>query len=109
MTSSGSSYACLPLLTVLSEMMRIRPAKIVGILDARRSILTNYNAGGKIGHRKYDCTERKNFAASIICRVCGNAGHFARDCGDRPRGVDWRNPGGQGDVVDKEYEVLAAG
>jgi len=80
--------------------------------------------GGQIGHRKYDCPEQRNFTANIICRVCGNAGHMARDCPDRQRGQDWRNndrggrggaaggfgrPGaaglGQGDAVDREYEV----
>lgn len=77
--------------------------------------------GGQIGHRKYDCPEQRNFTANIICRVCGNAGHMARDCPDRQRGQNWRNddrrggapgfgrPGaaglGQGDAVDREYEV----
>lgn len=72
--------------------------------------------GGQIGHRKYDCPEQRNFTASIICRVCGNAGHMARDCPDRQRGSDWRNsgPGGAGrgqraieggDAVDREMEV----
>lgn len=74
--------------------------------------------GGQIGHRKYDCPEQRNFTANIICRVCGNAGHMARDCPDRQRGQNWRNdapgaaPGrapagriGAGDAVDREYEV----
>lgn len=71
--------------------------------------------GGQIGHRKYDCPEQRNFTANIICRVCGNAGHMARDCPDRQRGANWRNdaPAGQpgrpaiggGDAVDREYEV----
>lgn len=72
--------------------------------------------GGQIGHRKYDCTEQRNFTANIICRVCGNAGHMARDCPDRQRGSDPRNalPGGggyngqrrlgPGDAVDREME-----
>jgi hypothetical protein len=73
-------------------------------------------AGGQIGHRKYDCPEQRNFTANIICRVCGNAGHMARDCPDRQRGSDWRNNGGYGggrgpravgtgDAVDREMEV----
>lgn len=41
------------------------------------------NCGG-IGHRKFDCSEQKNFTANIICRVCGSAGHMARDCSVRP-------------------------
>ncbi|KAJ6106052.1 hypothetical protein N7512_009569 [Penicillium capsulatum] len=71
---------------------------------------------GQIGHRKYDCTEQRNFTANIICRVCGNAGHMARDCPDRQRGSDWRNNGGYGDrppraigtgdAVDREMEQL---
>lgn len=79
----------------------------------------DFVAGGQIGHRKYDCPEQRNFTANIICRVCGNAGHMARDCPDRQRGADWRNgpqagavPGrpaagriGGGDAVDREYEV----
>lgn len=86
------------------------------------STLTNawVYIGGQIGHRKYDCPEQRNFTANIICRVCGNAGHMARDCPDRQRGQNWRNddrrggpgfgrPGaaglGQGDAVDREYEV----
>ena len=80
---------------------------------------TKGSSGGQIGHRKYDCPEQRNFTANIICRVCGNAGHMARDCPDRQRGADWRNgpPGGAapgrptagriggGDAVDREYEV----
>ena len=88
----------------------------------RSSLLGAYikrSSGGQIGHRKYDCPEQRNFTANIICRVCGNAGHMARDCPDRQRGADWRNgpptgavPGrpaagriGGGDAVDREYEV----
>lgn len=83
------------------------------------SIITNFPPGGQIGHRKYDCPEQRNFTANIICRVCGNAGHMARDCPDRQRGANWRNdqpvpppgrggPGGRiggGDAVDREYAV----
>jgi splicing factor 1 len=83
---------------------------------------SNNPKGGQIGHRKYDCPEQRNFTANIICRVCGNAGHMARDCPDRQRGSDWRNNGGfpgdrgpggpggpraigTGDAVDREMEV----
>lgn len=84
------------------------------------SIITNFPPGGQIGHRKYDCPEQRNFTANIICRVCGNAGHMARDCPDRQRGANWRNDqpvpppgrggpagriGGGGDAVDREYAV----
>lgn len=82
-------------------------------------VYTKDSPGGQIGHRKYDCPEQRNFTANIICRVCGNAGHMARDCPDRQRGADWRNapPGGAvpgrptagriggGDAADREYEV----
>jgi len=75
-------------------------------------------SGGQIGHRKYDCPEQRNFTANIICRICGNAGHMARDCTERQRGTDARNeiPGGfgapqkrigGGDAVDREYEVCS--
>ena len=40
------------------------------------------NCGG-VGHRKYDCSEQRNYTANIICRTCGNAGHMARDCMQR--------------------------
>ncbi|KAK7560397.1 hypothetical protein IWX92DRAFT_36233 [Phyllosticta citricarpa] len=56
---------------------------------------------------------QRNFTANIICRVCGNAGHMARDCPDRQRGANWRNNDrggriGAGDHVDREYESLMA-
>lgn len=35
---------------------------------------------GAMGHRKYDCTETRNFTASLVCRICGGGGHLARDC-----------------------------
>lgn len=79
--------------------------------------MSNPATGGQIGHRKYDCPEQRNFTANIICRVCGNAGHMARDCPDRQRGSDWRNGGygdraapralGTGDAVDREMEVCS--
>ena len=76
---------------------------------SERRILT-YQTGGQIGHRKYDCPERQNFTANIICRICGNAGHMARDCNDRPRGADWRNGpprgGSRNNNVDRDYESL---
>lgn len=54
------------------------------------------NCGG-VGHRKYDCTEQRNFTANIICRTCGNAGHMARDCMQRnnPNGF-FPGPGAPG-------------
>ena len=54
------------------------------------------NCGG-VGHRKYDCSEQRNFTANIICRTCGNAGHMARDCMQRnnPNGF-FPGPGAPG-------------
>ena len=84
-----------------------------------QTLIADEFLGGQIGHRKYDCPEQRNFTANIICRVCGNAGHMARDCPDRQRGADWRNGPpqsgaagptagriGGGDAVDREYEQL---
>lgn len=103
-------------------MTRIKLAKTVGFPSSIERPGVNLLSGGQIGHRKYDCPEQRNFTANIICRVCGNAGHMARDCPDRQRGANWRNdaPGGMpgrgppgraigaGDAVDREYEVWKA-
>lgn len=35
---------------------------------------------GAVGHRKYECPERKNVAAALICRICGGSGHTTSDC-----------------------------
>lgn len=97
-------------------MMKTRLARTVSRVRARftTTLLTKYQSGGQIGHRKYDCPEQRNFTANIICRVCGNAGHMARDCPDRQRGTDWHNAGfpghgprpiDTGDAVDREMEV----
>lgn len=96
---------------VLSETMRAKLVRIVCFLLAPSyiSFLTSSHVtGGALGHRKYECPEKRNYTASIICRVCGNAGHMARDCRDRAKGVDWRNhdpPTATGDAVDAEYDV----
>lgn len=99
-------------------MTKTRLVKIVSysFVHCLKLSLIQY-LGGQIGHRKYDCPEQRNFTANIICRVCGNAGHMARDCSDRQRGANWRNDdrrgsrptgsGGTGDAVDREYEVCA--
>ena len=71
---------------------------------------------GQIGHRKYDCPEKQNYTANIICRVSSNAGHMARECPDRQRGASWRNdgpgarPAGRiaGGDVDRETEDFMA-
>ncbi|CAN6674619.1 branchpoint-bridging protein [Trichomonascus vanleenenianus] len=38
---------------------------------------------GEIGHRRYDCPQRRNAMSNITCRVCGGQGHIARDCKER--------------------------
>jgi splicing factor 1 len=90
-------------------MTKTRPAKIVSFyLYCSEHHMLTYQTGGQIGHRKYDCPERQNFTANIICRICGNAGHMARDCTERPRGADWRNgpPRGRNNNMDRDYESL---
>jgi splicing factor 1 len=101
-------------------MTKTRLVKTVSACSSMNNLTIT---GGQIGHRKYDCPEQRNFTANIICRICGNAGHMARDCPDRARGSEWRNndrgapagpggPGGRpaagriGDAVDREYESL---
>lgn len=94
-------------------MTRTKLVKIVSLRRIAADYAKSSRAGGEIGHRKYDCPQQRNFTASIICRVCGNSGHMARDCPDRQRGANWRNDGpvpnrpaiGGGDAVDREYEV----
>lgn len=62
---------------------------------------------GKLGHRKWDCPEQKNFTANVVCRNCGNMGHMARDCiAHRDKG-----PGGGPKTTpqfDSEYSALMA-
>lgn len=116
-SSSVTSSVSLLLLTVPFVTTRIRLVKTVSYHPVTHlDHIPNVAKGGQIGHRKYDCPEQRNFTANIICRVCGNAGHMARDCPDRQRGSDWRNGGGFGgrgapralgpaDAVDREMEV----
>lgn len=37
------------------------------------------NCGMK-GHRRFECTEQRNYTAHITCHRCGGQGHLARDC-----------------------------
>jgi splicing factor 1 len=69
--------------------------------------------GGEIGHRKYDCPQIRNFNANVVCRRCGQAGHFAKDCkvnlvaqGGYGAGVAPAGPGASD--FDKEYQELMA-
>ncbi|PWW75702.1 hypothetical protein C7212DRAFT_357811 [Tuber magnatum] len=59
---------------------------------------------GEVGHRRYDCPKEINYTARIICRVCGNGGHFGRDCLDRPRGQDWKEKSSNPNPRDQEYD-----
>lgn len=62
---------------------------------------------GELGHRKYDCPNKKNYTASVVCRICGGQGHFARDCKERQRGGhDGRSGMGNRTAADQEYEQL---
>ncbi|PUU80369.1 hypothetical protein B9Z19DRAFT_975201 [Tuber borchii] len=59
---------------------------------------------GEVGHRRYDCPKEINYAARIICRVCGNGGHFARNCFYRPRGGELQENFSNSNSRDQEYE-----
>ncbi|KAI9321931.1 hypothetical protein DFJ73DRAFT_634855, partial [Zopfochytrium polystomum] len=43
---------------------------------------------GATGHRRYECPESKNFTASLVCRICGGAGHVAKGEKRRPSLLD---------------------
>ncbi|KAH9824388.1 hypothetical protein DFH28DRAFT_880068, partial [Melampsora americana] len=54
--------------------------------------------------------QQRNFSAGIICRICGGAGHMARDCTQR-RGFNGSQAGPNGGVAqafDSEYASLMA-
>ncbi|KAL7009461.1 hypothetical protein EMMF5_001092 [Cystobasidiomycetes sp. EMM_F5] len=59
---------------------------------------------GKVGHRKYDCPEQRNFTANVVCRNCGGMGHMARDCiAHRNKAAGEATP-----QFDSEYSALMA-
>ena len=35
---------------------------------------------GEAGHRRFECTERRNITNNLTCRICGATGHIATDC-----------------------------
>jgi splicing factor 1 len=64
--------------------------------------------GGEIGHRKYDCPQIKNFNANVVCRRCGQQGHFARDCKvNLTQGGGYGNQAAEADA-DAAYQELMA-
>ncbi|KAJ2316986.1 hypothetical protein IWW52_003366, partial [Coemansia sp. RSA 2704] len=38
---------------------------------------------GSLDHRKWECEESTNVTLSLVCSICGNHGHPARDCARR--------------------------
>lgn len=74
-------------------------------------ILNVFNfSGGEIGHRKYDCPQIQTFNAGIVCRRCGQNGHFAKDCkvnlAAQP-GYGTNAAGNDGDVDTQIQELMA--
>ncbi len=53
-------------------------ASLNGTLREEDSIMCS-NCG-QLGHRRFECVERRNITNSTICRICGGAGHIAADC-----------------------------
>lgn len=78
------------------------------------------NCGNK-GHRRFECTEARNFTAHVICHRCGGQGHLARDCTQARQGFGGPGggfagspagangpPGTAADGFDSEYASLMA-
>lgn len=72
------------------------------------------NCGNK-GHRRFECTESRNFTAHITCHRCGGQGHLARDCtqsrpgfAGSPVGGGPGAGGGAPGGFDSEYASLMA-
>jgi hypothetical protein len=99
-------------------MMRIKLARTVEKLVIASKFIRLQLKKTITDQDRYDCPHQRNFTANIVCRQCGNAGHFQRDCPDRPRGASWHDnkPAGEfngrpagrigaRDDADKEYEV----
>lgn len=50
-----------------------------GTLRDASDLVTCSNCGA-VGHRKFECPERKNVTATLLCRICGGTGHTTSDC-----------------------------
>lgn len=64
-----------------NELKRIQLRELAllnGTLRDEESIVCS-NCG-QTGHRRFECTERRNVTNSLICRICGGTGHIASDC-----------------------------
>lgn len=59
---------------------------------------------GELGHNRYNCTKAPK-TSSVICRICGLNGHFARDCKFRNQNNS-SNPGNGSTDVDREFEIM---
>ncbi|KAI8837065.1 hypothetical protein BC829DRAFT_50542 [Chytridium lagenaria] len=63
---------------------------------------------GATGHRKFECTEAKNFTINLVCRICGGAGHIARDCTERNNPAALHAASQREMTMDTEYASLMA-
>jgi hypothetical protein len=76
--------------------------------NCTRSRSHRLRLGGEIGHRKYDCPQIKNFSANVVCRRCGQQGHFARDCKvNLTAQQSYGNMVGEGDMENQIQELMA--
>jgi len=57
---------------------------------------------GAVGHPTWQCLEKDNVTASIICTACGGVGHIGRDCKSRRPG-ELFNKKAAGADMDEEY------
>lgn len=52
-------------------------ASINGTLRDEEEVCMNC---GQTGHRRFECTEKRNVTNSIVCLICGGVGHMKSDC-----------------------------
>jgi splicing factor 1 len=64
-----------------NELKRIQLRELAALNGTLRDedTITCSNCG-QTGHRRFECTERKNVTNNLVCRICGGAGHIASDC-----------------------------